>query len=133
MLPVVLLFFVLSALLVLGGASVSSAFIAQRDLAAFCDSAAVAAADEVAERGLFGPSASGRERLPVDASAAEATAQRLAQRRGDGTSVSTRVGGSDASALTLTCSGTVRPVFASLFGQAPFRQTVTATAQSPYR
>ncbi|MDQ6874954.1 MAG: pilus assembly protein TadG-related protein, partial [Actinomycetota bacterium] len=51
--PLILVFFLVAALLVMGAAAAGSAFLAQRDLQAVCDGAAVRAANAVDPAGAY--------------------------------------------------------------------------------
>ena len=129
-LPVVLGFFVLAALLVLGGAAASSAFLAQRDLVAYCDSVAVAAADSVSEGGLYAPGRP-RVRLPLSDAGVDAVVASLRPVRRD-VQVSARVRGADRSQVEVSCATSAPVAFGALVGRPTVSRRAVASAQSPY-
>jgi hypothetical protein len=139
--PLVLGFFLIAALMIFGAVTASAAFLAQRDLAAVCDGAAVAAAQSVDPTALYasGPAVTGVQppaRLPLDAAAVDAALARYVSAGGygddpDRLTVSGGVG-ADGSTAVVRCSRTVALPFAAVFGlPAGVVRTTVASARSP--
>ena len=140
MIPLVLGFFVLAALLIFGAVTASTAFLAQRDLAAVCDGAAVAAAQSVNEGALYaaGPVAgtTDGQRLPLDLTAVEAAVARYVGVGGyggdpDGLTVSGSVGG-DGTTAVVRCTRTVQIPFGAVYGYPDgLPRSAVSSARSP--
>jgi len=140
MIPLVLGFFVLAALLIFGAVTASTAFLAQRDLAAVCDGAAVAAAQSVNEGALYAAGlAAGTtdgQRLPLDLTAVEAAVARYVGVGGyggdpDGLTVSGSVGG-DGTTAVVRCTRTVQIPFGAVYGYPDgLPRSAVASARSP--
>lgn len=138
--PLVLGFFVIAALMIFGAVTASAAFLAQRDLAAVCDGAAVAAAQSVDPTALYAsPTAAGAAmpaRLPLDATAVDAALARYVAAGGysadaDGLTVTGGVAG-DGSTAMVRCTRTVALPFSAVFGLPDgVVRTAVASARSP--
>ena len=127
-LPLVLGFLLLGIVVVAGGTAASGAFLAQRELSALCDSAAVAAADSADTGALYAGRAV--DRLPLSEPRARAEAQGVVDRSGvPGVGVSTRV---DGTAVVVTCTRADVPLpLGGVVGVPTTDRTATASARSP--
>jgi uncharacterized membrane protein len=132
-LPLVLLCFLVAAFLVAGVTAASSAFLAQRDLQADCDGAAVAAAsgvdlDTVYESGL----ATG-DTLPLATEQAQRAVEEYAAGHGgaDGFAARAEVAGER---VTVACQRVVSVPFGRLFGVGGgLDRSTVSTARTPLR
>jgi len=133
-LPLVLLCFLVAAILVAGVTAASSAFLAQRDLQADCDGAAVAAAsgvdlDTVYESGL----ATG-DTLPLATEQAQRAVEEYAaagQDGADGFAAHAEVTGER---VTVACQRVVTVPFGRLFGVGGgLDRSTVSTARTPLR
>jgi hypothetical protein len=132
-LPFVLVCFLMAALTVAGVTAASSAFLAQRDLQADCDGAAVAAASGVDLDAVYGTGQISDESLPLAVGQAQdAVAEYQMGFAGDDTlNTSTTV---DLERVTVACSRVVNLPFGSLFGVgAGLDRSTVSTARSPLR
>ena len=131
-LPLVLGFTMLLLLLVLGVTAASTAFLAQRDVQSFCDSAALAAADSVDESGLFGPAS--LESLPLSAREVQARVGEFVARNappGQQLSASART---DGRRVEVTCRRVVQIPLGGTFGYpGGLPRTAVSTADAPLR
>ncbi len=131
--PLILVFFLVAALLVMGTISAGSAFLEQRDLQAVCDGAAVRASSAVDEAGAYsGPA--GQSALPLsEASVRAAVAEYHAQGYvGDPTL--TMSASTDGQVVTVTCRRVVQIPFGAMFGSpAGLQRTAVSSARAPLR
>ncbi|SHN47790.1 pilus assembly protein TadG-related protein [Cryptosporangium aurantiacum] len=113
-LPLILLCVAIALLLIAGATTASSAFLAQRDLQAWCDSAALAVAGGAADAGAYttGPVPSDQAPLHYDDAAAELQVY-LAGIQNEGVFVELGVQNDQ---ITLVCTRTVVLPFGRLFG-----------------
>jgi len=129
-LVVVLAFFVLSLVLVMGTVAASAAFIAQRDLVSTCDSAAVAAAGQVDLEGLYRGGLQGS--LELDAAAAQravATVAEAERAHDPELKMSVRV---DGSTVVVTCETRAALPFGAAFGYGDgLPRTAVSASQLP--
>jgi len=129
--PLILTFFLIALLLVMGTIAAGSAFLEQRDLQAVCDGAAVRAASALDEDGAYaGPA--GQTALPLsDASVQAAVADYQAQGyAGDPTL--TMAASTDGQLVTVTCSRMVQIPFGAVFGKAEgLQRTAVSSARAP--
>lgn len=131
--PLVLLFFLIAALLVMGTTTAGSAFLAQRDLQAVCDGAAVRAADAVDEPGAYhGPK--DLPALPLSEGSVGAAVIDY-QARGYASDPTLALAATtDGEQVTVSCRRTVQVPFGAVFGQASgLARSATATARAPVR
>ncbi len=131
--PLVLLCFLIAALMVMGTTAAGSAFLAQRDLQAVCDGAAVRAANAVDESSTY-TAAPGLAALPLsDASVrAAVTDYRSSGYPGDPTLTITAA--TDGRQVTVGCHRVVRVPFGAVFGQsAGLTRNAVSTARAPLR
>lgn len=129
MIPLLLGFFLVALLLTVGVTAASKAFLAQRDLQAQCDGAALSAADALDEGGTYRHADSDRLRLSgpgVDAAIASYFA----------------VGGgavdyssdTDGTRVVLTCRTVAELPFGATFGYPEgLPRTATSSADAPLR
>jgi hypothetical protein len=133
-LPFVLLCFLIAAFMVAGVTSASSAFLAQRDLQADCDGAAVAAASGVDPDALYGTGLTAGDALPLATEQAEAAVHEYRSvgfPSGDTLDMSANV---DAERVTVACNRVVKIAFGSLFGVgAGLDRSTVSTARLPLR
>lgn len=129
-LVVVLLFFVVSLLMVMGTVAASSAFIAQRNLASACDSAALAAAGEVDLEGVYRGGLEGLLTLDPVAAQRAVAAVVAAQRALDpDLSMSVRT---DSTRVVVTCRTRASLPFGAAFGYPQgLPRTAVSAAQIP--
>jgi hypothetical protein len=106
--PLILLSVVVALLMIAGTTTASAAFLAQRDLQAWCDGAALAAAGSPGDPGLYGPPAA--EESP----AADGALQDYLAEAPDGGSIARL--SVQADHITVVCLRTVRLPFGRLFG-----------------
>lgn len=129
--PLVLLCFLVAAFLVAGTTASSAAFLAQRDLQADCDGAAVAAADGADLAALYAGNAADRDLLPVAVGQAQQAAEEHASAEDPPASVAVSVAADDGT-VTVACGRVVRVPFGGLFGLGNgLERTTTSTARSP--
>lgn len=133
-LPLVLLCFLIGAVTVAGVTAASSAFLAQRDLQADCDGAAIAAASGVDPDAIYGAGPLAGESLPLAADQAQHALEeyRSAGFQNDDTlDMSANV---DAERVTVVCNRVVKIAFGSLFGVgAGLDRSTVSTARLPLR
>ncbi len=131
--PLILMCFLIAALMVMGTTAAGSAFLAQRDLQAVCDGAAVRAADAADEPGAYaGP-------LPLTALPLSDTSVRAAVAdyqaagyAGDPTLTMSVL--TDGRQVTVSCHRVVKVPFGVVFGQqAGLSRTASSTARAPLR
>lgn len=140
-LPFVLLCFLIAAVLVAGVTAASAAFLAQRDLQADCDGAAVAAASGADLAALYArdPSVGGQNAQVTDALplAAEAAQRAVEEYRTAGfdaaDTFSARVE-VDEDRVTVGCERVVTVPFGMLFGVGDgLERSTVSTARMPVR
>jgi hypothetical protein len=113
-LPLTLLSVLLALLLIAGTATASSAFVAQRDLQAWCDTAALSAVENAQVSSLYADVGPG----PLSTEAAEGAAETALERYRDETqdlNTVTELSVQD-DRLTVLCTRTVGVPFGRLFG-----------------
>jgi hypothetical protein len=110
-LPLVLLCALVALLMIAGTATASAAFLAQRDLQSWCDGAALAAAGDPGEAGLY-TSDTDKTDLAADA-AADGLGRYLAEAPDDRSEAQLSVRGDR---VTVVCLRTVDLPFGRLFG-----------------
>jgi uncharacterized membrane protein len=129
--PLVLLCFLVAALMVMGTTAAGSAFLAQRDLQAVCDGAAVRAASAVDEsRAYAGP----REMsaLPLSDASVQAAVADYRSRGYAGDPTLTMSAATDGQRVTVSCRRIAQVPFGAVFGQpAGLPRTAVATARAP--
>lgn len=130
--PFVLLCFLLAALLVAGVTTASSAFLAQRDLQADCDGAALAAAS------AYQPSKHGglakRQALPLAQKMAQHAVDEYRADRYPGDEIARMSAHVDQEIVTVTCERQVAVPFARVFlGAEKLPRTAASSARSPLR
>lgn len=131
-LPLVLLCFLVAFLLVAGVTAASSAFLAQRDLQADCDAAAVAAASAVDPAAVYGGGTSTADALPLATDLAQAAVEEFAGRAG-GPPFSA-VAAVDAERVQVACGRVVDVPFGRLFGVGGgLERSTVSSARSPLR
>ena len=126
--PLILGFFLLSLLLVVGSIALGQAFVQQRDLQDECDGAAAAAAASAADLNRGGAVASAAS-LQFD----DATAQVQAYLARDPARRDIRVDvalSPDRRRITLTCTRTTPLAFGGMFGRSHVRHVATSTARA---
>jgi uncharacterized membrane protein len=135
--PLILLFVLLSILLIAGVITASSAFLAERDLQADCDGAAVAAASALDAAGFYstsaGNSAPAVDSLPLALSSARAAITQYQSITGLGSTsfTVTIVGGTNAQVV---CRRSVPVPFQAIFGYTEgVPRTAISDARSPLR
>lgn len=129
--PLILTFFLIAALLVMGTISAGSAFLEQRDLQAVCDGAAVRATSALDENGAYaGPA--GQTALPLsDASVQAAVAEYQAQGY-SGDPTLTMAATTDGEVVTVSCSRLVQIPFGAVFGKsAGLQRAAVSSARAP--
>jgi len=113
---------------------VSAVFLARRDLAGTCDTAALAAAQSVSRPGLYvvagGQEAGTPGRLPLDLAAARRAAAAVAA---DAAGVRVRTLAAGPRAVDVACSRVVRLPVGELAGIGPVTVVAAATAETPVR
>lgn len=131
--PLILLFFLIAALFVLGGITASSAFLAQRDLQAVCDGAAVRAANGVDEPGAYsGPA--GHDALPLSDSSVRRAVSDYQSNGYPADRTLTMSASTDGQQVTVVCRRVVRLPFGALFGRPDgLQRTAVSTARAPLR
>jgi len=133
-LPLVLLCFLVAAILVAAVTTASSAFLAQRDLQADCDGAAVAAASGVDLDRVYRDGLAAQDTLPLAADQAERAVLEYQSGgfAGDdafGTRVEVGV-----DRVTVACERVVTVPFGRLFGVADgLHRSTVSTARTPLR
>lgn len=129
-LVVVLLFFALSLLLVMGTVAASAAFIAQRDLASACDSAALAAAGGVDLDAVYRQGLEGSLVLDPEAAARSVAAVAAAERGHDPQiEMAARV---DGATVVVTCRTRTQLPFGAAFGYGEgLPRTAVSSAEVP--
>lgn len=133
--PLILLCFLLAALVVMGTAATSVAFLAQRDLQGECDGAALAGAGALDPVGAYGEAGVALDAVPTStAVAARAVAEQLAAAAPGPRGAPQAVTESDGRSVTVTCRRVVALPFGALFGHpAGLSRTAVATARAPVR
>jgi uncharacterized membrane protein len=130
-LPFVLLCFLVAAVLVAGVTTASSAFLAQRDLQADCDGAAVAAASGVDLELIYGAGLGTGDTLPL---AAEQAQQAVDEYRAAAGGTFDARAGVDAERVTVACDRVVTVPFGRLFGVGDgLERSTVSTARTPVR
>lgn len=129
--PLILTFFVIGLLLVMGNISAASAFLEQRDLQAVCDGAAVRATSALDEYGAYaGPE--GQTALPLSDRSVQAA---VAEYQQHGYSLDPSLAMSattDSQVVTVTCSRLVQIPFGAVFGKAEgLQRTAVSSARAP--
>ncbi len=114
--PLILLFFAIAALLVMGTTTAGSAFLAQRDLQAVCDGAAVRAADAVDEPGAYRNGGHGA--LPLSEESVRTAVADYQARGYAGDPTLTMAASTDGQQVTLSCHRLVQVPFGAVFGRA---------------
>jgi uncharacterized membrane protein len=133
--PLILLFFCIAALVVMAGAATSSAFLAQRDLQAACDGAAIAAANAVDPASAYAHGLRGPDALPLSPDSVQQAVDDFAAKgfAGDAGGLALAAD-TDGRTATVTCHRTVRIPFGAAFGHADgLDRTALASARSPLR
>jgi uncharacterized membrane protein len=131
-LPFVLLCFLIAAFLVAGVTAASSAFLAQRDLQADCDGAAIAAASGIDRNAAYESDLSERSMLPVDGTEAAGAAERYASGTGPDDATLVVSASADADRVTVACIRVVKIPFGNLFGiGGGLTRSTVSTARSP--
>lgn len=130
--PLVLLCFLIAALMVMGMTAAGSAFLAQRDLQAVCDGAAVRAANAADEPGAYtGPPLSA---LPLSEASVQAAVADYQSRGYPGDPTLTMSASTDGQQVTVGCHRVVKVPFGTLFGQpAGLARSAESTARAPLR
>ncbi len=129
--PLILVFFLVAFLFVMGGIAAGSAFLEQRDLQAVCDGAAVRATSALDEGGAYsGPA--GRDAVPLsDASVQAAVADYQGQGYASDPTL-TMTASTDGQVVTVTCSRLVQIPFGAVFGKAAgLQRTAVSSARAP--
>jgi Flp pilus assembly protein TadG len=129
--PLILLSVALALLLIAGATTASSAFLAQRDLQAWCDSAALTTAARTAATAAYttGSEASSQAPLHYDEVAAELR-NYLGGIQNEGVGVGLRVQNDQ---ITLICTRTVVLPFGRLFGIPDgLERVVLSSARVPW-
>lgn len=113
---------------------VSAVFLARRDLAGTCDTAAVAAAQSVSRPGLYaaaGDQQAGTPgRLPLELTGARRAAAAVAA---DAAGVRVRTQAAGPRAVDVACSRVIRLPVGELAGIGPVTVVAEATAETPLR
>jgi len=131
--PLILGFFLMALLMVLGAVAAADAYLDQRSLQGICDGAALAGANVLDEAAVYGPQPAdlgSTDALPLgDAQLAiDQFLSRDAQRRGV-TIESAQI--TDGSTVVLTCAQTLPVTFGTVFGFADgVHHRATAAARS---
>lgn len=126
--PFVLLCFLVAAVLVAGVTTASAAFLAQRDLQADCDGAAIAAASGVDLPAIYGAGLGPEETLPLATDQAQGAVAEY-QAGLDPFDARAEV---DLERVTVTCQRTVNVPFGRLFGYgAGLGRSTVSTARTP--
>lgn len=131
--PLILVCFLIAALLVMGATAAGSAFLAQRDLQAVCDGAAVRAANALDPAGAYaGPA--GLAALPLsDPTVQAAVADYRAQGYPSDPTL-TLAATTDGRRVTVTCHRVVQIPFGAVFGEAAgLPRTALSSARAPLR
>ncbi len=131
--PLVLLFFLIAALLVMGTTAAGSAFLAQRDLQSVCDGAAVRAADAIDEpsayRGQQAPAA-----LPLSDDSVRTAVTEYQSRGYASDPTLTLAASTDGQQVTVSCQRLVHIPFGAVFGKsAGLQRTALSSARAPLR
>lgn len=131
--PLILLFFLIAALMIMGTITAGSAFLAQRDLQAVCDGAAVRAADAIDEPDAY----RGHQdlaALPLSDDSVRAAVSDY-QSRGYGADPSlTLAASTDGRQVTVACHRTVQVPFGAVFGHsAGLSRSAQSSALAPLR
>ncbi len=129
--PMVLLFVLIAAFVVMAGAATSSAFLAQRDLQGICDAAAVKAANAVDTASLYDSGSFGQ--LPLSQSSVQQSVAAFGAEdyAGDPQGL-TLSAGTDGQSVTVACHRTVQIPFGAFFGVGQgLDRDATATARAP--
>ena len=131
--PLVLLCFLIAALMVMGTTAAGSAFLAQRDLQAVCDGAAVRAAN-AADEPLAYTKPGKLAALPLsDASVRAAVADYRSAGYADDPTL-TLWATTDGQQVTVSCRRVVQVPFGAVFGRsAGLPRTAVSTARAPLR
>jgi len=131
--PLILLCFLIAALMVMGATAAGSAFLAQRDLQAVCDGAAVRAANAADESGAYS-AAPGLSALPLSEASVQAA---VADYRSTGYATDPTLimtAATDGQQVTVGCHRVVRLPFGAVFGQsAGLPRDAVARARAPLR
>lgn len=125
--PLMIGFFILAGLLLVGGVVASAAFLQLRSLQSGCDGAAVAAANGFGRgQGTLG------ENLPFDRAAAEAAVASYALQAwgSEAAEVSIQVA-VDGDRVTVSCARIAHVPFEAVISPGGIDQTVTATSRAP--
>ncbi|MEP6695567.1 MAG: pilus assembly protein TadG-related protein [Pseudonocardiales bacterium] len=131
--PLVLLCLLIAALMVMGTTAAGSAFLAQRDLQAVCDGAAVGAASAPDEPGTYGQ-AGGLTALPLSDAAVRAAVADYRSSSYAGDPTLTLSAATDGQLVTVECHRVVTLPFGAVFGQsAGLPRSAVSTARAPLR
>ncbi len=129
--PLILVFFLIAALMVMGAVAAGSAFLAQRDLQAVCDGAAVRATDAVDPGGAYG-GPGGLTALPLSDATVQAAVTDYQSRGYSADRTLSMAATTDGQQVTVVCHRVVAIPFGALFGQAAgLQRTATSTARAP--
>lgn len=132
--PMILLFFLVAALLVMGASAAGSAFLSQRDLQARCDSAALAGADALAPTPLYKGGGSGLERgIPLAGGGVDAAVARVnGSSGGADRPVATMSASTDGHSVSIQCRDVAHIPFGAAFGHASgLVRSARSTARAP--
>ena len=129
--PLILTFFLIALLLVMGTVAAGSAFLEQRDLQAVCDGAAVRAASGLDVPGAYaGPT--GQAALPLSDASAQVAVAEYQARGYSGDPTLTMAASTDGQVVTVTCARVVQIPFGAVFGQAAgLQRTAVSSARAP--
>lgn len=129
--PMILLFFLVAALMVMGASAAGSAFLAQRDLQSGCDAAALAAADALAPDAVYRGDRDLSAGLPLRSSTVNAAVARVAAGDAHGMSVAATT---DGRGVAVRCRSVARIAFGSVFGYSRgLPRTARSDARAPAR
>lgn len=130
--PFVLLVTAIAVLMVCGGITASSAFLAQREVHSVCDGAALAAANAVDEGQYYGTDSP--DAVPLSQqSVTAAVADYLGDASDPDGPITTWTAQTDGRSVEVVCSRFVSLPFAAVFlGGRDLERTATAAARSPF-
>lgn len=132
--PLIVLCFLIAALLVAGVTAASSAFLAQRDLQADCDGAAIAAASGLDSEALYAHSFPVDSMLPVANQAAAAVLERYREGEPPSEREERMTVHVDNESVTVACSRRVKIPFGAVFGfGGGIQRSAMGTTRSPLR
>ncbi|MDP9239730.1 MAG: pilus assembly protein TadG-related protein [Actinomycetota bacterium] len=131
--PLILLCFLIAAFMVMGTTAAGSAFLAQRDLQAVCDGAAVRAANAADESGAYS-AAPGLAALPLSEASVQAAVDDYRATGYPGDPTLTVTAATDGQRVTVGCHRVVQVPFGAVFGQsAGLQRDAASTARAPLR